>query len=411
MADRITLTIARLGAHGDGIADTAGGEVFVPYALPGETFEAELVDGRGRLVSLTRASPDRIAPICPHFGTCGACAMQHMSPAPYLEWKRGIVAAALASRGIEADVAPVIATPPASRRRAALSARRTHAGVTLGFHAARSAEIVDIRQCAVLTPRLVGALPRLRELLAPALSRRAEPRLTVLDAEDGLDVAISDWRGELTPELRAALTTHAASLGILRLTLAGDMLLQKAEPIIRFAGIAVAPPPGAFVQASLAAQAAMTAIVVDAAAKARRIVDLFCGVGTFALPMARIAPVLAADGDKPAVEALRRAVRHATGLKPVEAKVRELFREPLSPKELEAFDTIVFDPPRAGAKAQAEAIARSKARTVIAVSCNPATLARDLRTLVDGGYRIERVTPIDQFLYSAEIEAIAVLRR
>lgn len=411
MADRVTLDIVRLGAHGDGIAMTAAGEVFVPYTLPGERVEAQVEGNRGRLVAVLTPGADRVAPACPHFQACGACAMQHMADEAYRTWKRDIVVTALRSRRLEAEVEPVIATPPASRRRAALGAKRTSTGVALGFHAARSGEIIDIRACAVLSPRIVGMLPRLRDLLGPVLSRRAEPRITVLDADNGLDVDICELGGRVEGEARAALAARAAAAGLVRLSLRGDTILQRAEPQVGFDGIAAMPPPGVFLQASGEAQGAMTKLVTGAAAKAKRIADLFCGAGTFALPLARVAPVLAADGDKAAITCLMRAARHASGLKPIEAKVRDLFREPLSAKELAPFDTIVFDPPHAGAKAQAEALANSGARTVIAVSCNPATLARDLRVLVDGGYAMERITPIDQFVYSADVEVVAVLRR
>lgn len=410
-SDVATLTIVRLGAHGDGVAETDAGEVFVPYALPGETVEARIDGNRARKVTVKSSSANRVAPACPHFGTCGACAMQHMAPAPYLAWKREIVATALSTRGLEAVVQPTLAIPPASRRRAVLAAKRTEGGVALGFHAARSSEIVDMRQCEVLTPSIVAVLPKLRELLTRVLSRRAEPRLTVLDADNGLDVAISDLSGSLDAEARAALVARASDIGIMRLTLGGDIALQRAEPMICFDGIAVSPPPGVFLQASTEAEAAMTRLVTGAMGKSKRIADLFCGTGTFALPLARLAPVLAADGDKAAIQCLSHAARHASRLKPIDAKVRDLFREPLSARELAPFDAIVFDPPHAGAKAQAEEIAKSKARTVIGISCNPATLARDLRTLVDGGYSIETVTPIDQFVYSADVEVVAVLRR
>jgi 23S rRNA (uracil1939-C5)-methyltransferase len=188
---------------------------------------------------------------------------------------------------------------------------------------------------------------------------------------------------------------------------------MRAKPLLRVAGVAVEPPPGAFVQAAAEAEAAMTALAVEAVgkARARRIADLFCGLGAFTFALARTARVLAIDADRAMVTALAAAARGATGLKPIEAKVRDLFRDPLSPRELNSFDAVVFDPPRAGAKTQAEAIAASKVKTIVAVSCNPQTLARDLRALVDGGYRLERAVAIDQFLFTSHLEAVAILVR
>jgi 23S rRNA (uracil1939-C5)-methyltransferase len=236
-------------------------------------------------------------------------------------------------------------------------------------------------------------------------------RLTVTLAGNGLDVALEDVPGDPSPEIRERVAREAAALKLARVTIAGDTLYQSTVPAVGFGDANVVLPARAFLQAAPAAEAEMVRLVVSAVGPAKRVADLFCGLGTFTFPLAKRAAVLAVDGDKQAIGALQSAAKRAPGLKPIATKVRDLFREPLSGKELEGFDAVVFDPPRAGAAAQAAALAASKVAAVAAVSCNPATLARDARILIDSGFKLEAVTPIDQFLFSPHIEAVAVLRR
>jgi 23S rRNA (uracil1939-C5)-methyltransferase len=283
--------------------------------------------------------------------------------------------------------------------------------VRLGFREEGSRALVDIGECPVLVPAIAEALPALHRLAGSALPPGVSARVTVTATAAGLDVAI-DAEGVTAGAGDAArLARLAAGQGIARLMLNGDLIAVRAPPALTFAGVNVALPADAFVQAAPEAEAMMTGLVAAAAAKARQVADLYCGLGTFTFPLARKARVLAVDGNRASIAALKEAALRAPGLKAIEAKVRDLAHEPLSRKELAPFDAVVFDPPRAGAKAQAEALAKSRVPVVIAVSCNPATLARDARILVDGGYRIERVSPIDQFVFSAEVEAVAVLRR
>ena len=411
MGDTQALDIARLGAQGDGIAETPSGPVYVPYALPGEQVLVEQRGDRARLVAVLAAGPDRVAPLCRHFTHCGGCALQHLERAAYLAWKRELVAQAFAARGLEAPVAHVVSVGLGARRRATLSARRTGRGVVLGFFEAKGHDIVDLQECPVTASAIVRALPGLKRLVEPLASRRLPVRLTVTLAANGLDVAIEDFPGEPGPEVRERLARAAAAARLARVTLAGDTIYQSTVPAVRFGPANVVLPPRAFLQAAPAAEAEMVRLVGAAVAGARRIADLFCGLGAFTFPLAMNAAVLAVDGDRQAIAALESAARRTPGLKPVETKVRDLFREPLSPKELERFDAVVFDPPRAGAAAQSASLAKSRVATIAAVSCNPATLARDARILIDGGYRLERVTPIDQFLYSPHVEVVAVLRR
>jgi 23S rRNA (uracil1939-C5)-methyltransferase len=411
MGDTQALDIARLGAQGDGVADTPSGPVFVPYALAGERVQADVHGERARLIAVMTPSPDRIAPVCRHFTHCGGCAMQHLRSPAYLAWKREVVIAAFASRGIDAPVAPVASVGVGARRRAAFSARRTGRGVVLGFHEAKGVEIVDLQECPVTASAIVRVLPGLRRLVEPLMSRRAPGRVIVTLAANGLDVAVEDVPGDPPPDVREFLAREATALGLARLTLAGDTLYQATVPAVRFGTANVVLPARSFLQAAPVAEAEMVRLVTQAVAGGKRVVDLFSGMGTFTFPLAQNASVLAVDGDKQAIAALQNAAKRTPGLKPIEVKVRDLFREPLSARELQGFDAAVFDPPRAGAATQAQSLVDSPINVVVAVSCNPATLARDARILIDGGFKLERVTPIDQFLFSPHIEAVAVFRR
>jgi 23S rRNA (uracil1939-C5)-methyltransferase len=407
MAEARTLAIDRLGAQGDGIADTAAGPVFVPFALPGERFR---IDPGGDAHIDGAPSPDRQPAPCRHFGTCGGCVAQHMAPALYAGWKRGIVVEALRQHGIAAEVAPLVALGPGTRRRAVLTASRTPDGAILGYHQRRSDALVAITECPLLVPAIATRLPALSSVAA-ALGGTGEARLSVLATDAGLDVAIAADRVAAGPAAAMRLAKAAAAAGISRVTLNGQPMVETGRPVLDVSGVAVTPPPGGFVQAAQASEAAIARLVTAAAGKARRVADLFAGAGTLTFPLARTARVLAVDSDAPAIAALAAAARHARGLKAIETRMRDLFREPLSPRELDGFDAAVFDPPRAGAKMQAERLARTQIPVVIAVSCNPGTLARDLRALADGGYHIESVTQVDQFLWSAHVEVVAVARR
>jgi 23S rRNA (uracil1939-C5)-methyltransferase len=404
------LTIARLGAQGDGVAETERGPVFVPFALPGEAVTATIDRDRGALLWVNKPSPLRVEPACRHFGTCGGCAIQHLDAAPYHAWKRDIVVGALRSRGIEAPIGDLVPCAPHIRRRATFSARRTERGMLLGYNKALSAEIVAVEECPILLPEIVAALDRLRELAVLICATPQPFRIAVTVTASGLDVAASD-SGKLSELARRTASHFATAQGFARLSLDGEIIVEPRKPLVMFDGIAVAIPPGGFLQATEAAEHAMADLVDAHLSRARKVADLFSGCGTFALRLARKSEVHAVEGDAAALAAFDRAYRHAGGLKRVTAERRDLFRRPLGFKELAAFDGLVFDPPRAGAEDQAKQIARSDVPRVAAVSCNPATLARDLRILVDGGYTVTSVTPIDQFLWSPHVEAVALLEK
>ena len=398
--------IARLGAQGDGIADTADGPRYVPFALPGERVR---VSGPGFPELLSAPNPERREPPCRHFGTCGGCVAQHMSEPLYESWKRGIVVEALRQHGLDVEVAPLRRVAPGSRRRAVLTARRERGAIILGYHRRRSHDLFAVEECPVLQPAIVSRLAGLRAIATQLVGR--EIRLTLLATPAGLDVTANGAGARPDARASAELARLAAGHGIARICVDGGTIVEHARPALTMGGAGVEPPPGAFVQAVAEAETEMVRLVVTAAAKAKRVADLFCGIGTFTFPLARRARVLAVDDNEEAVGALAVAARHAQGLKPIETKVRDLFRIPLSPKEVEGFDAVVLDPARSGAEAQARQLARSRVPVAICVSCNPGTLARDARILLDGGYVLESVTPIDQFLFSAHVEAIAVFRR
>ena len=405
------LSIDHLGAQGDGVAPSDKGQVFVPFTLPGERVTAAVAKGRGDLIAVLDASPQRVAPPCRHFGTCGGCALQHMAEPAYLGWKRDKVVAALKGRGIEQAVADIVACPPHSRRRAVFAVRRTERGMLLGYNQALSHQIVDIAECPISVPAIVAALPSLREL-ARILGNTADAfRMAVTATETGLDIELRD-AGKLTDDARQAASRFALSAGFARVSLEGEIVIEPKKPVLLAGGIAVNPPPGAFVQAVAHAEDAMASLVLEHLRRAKNVADLFCGWGTFALRLARRSQIHAVEADAPALAALDRGFRFGEGLKTVTTEKRDLFRRPLTFKELDArFDGLVFDPPRAGAEDQAKQIARSAVPYVAAVSCNPVTLARDLEILIAGGYALKSVTPVDQFLWSPHVEAVALLEK
>ncbi len=396
--------IDHMGADGDGMARDAAGHLHaVPFALPGE-----LVDADGQICA---SSADRIAPVCPHFGPCGGCQLQHWHAGPYLAWKRAKVQQALARVGlVDVPVAACFAVPPGHRRRVALHARWHDGRVHLGFKTRKSWTVIDIHACAVMTPALVAALPSLRHLAHALFVPKAAPVLHVTDTATGLDVEISGVTPTaLNAAARQQLVTAAAQMDLARLSLSGEVLMQTRAPVVAFDALSATPPPGGFLQAAACAETEMLRLTREAIGRAKQVADLFCGMGTFSLPLARQAQVLAADSTPAAIAALRAAAR-APKLKPIRAEVRDLFRTPYPARQLKDMDAIVFDPPRAGAEAQSQQIAASGVPVVVGISCNTSSFARDARILCDGGYRLDHVTPIDQFLWSAHIELVGVFR-
>jgi 23S rRNA (uracil1939-C5)-methyltransferase len=408
------LLIDHVGHRGDGISIAGGERLFVPYTLGGETVEVAQVNGhpnRRLLTRIEQPSPARIEPFCRYFSACGGCAIQHWQMEAYRAWKRAIVVDTLEQAGIACEVAALVDAHGAGRRRITVHARRGNDGeLHTGFAAAGSHAIVAIKDCPILDPGLHGALDAARAL-AEALKPAGKPLdIQVTAASNGLDVDVRG-SGPLTSALIATLSTLAQRHGLARLTRHGELVLMRAPPTIGIGVARVTLPPGSFLQATIAGEEALAALVTAHCKHARHIADLFCGVGPFALRLATRARVSACDSDADAVAALQKASTSASGLKPVKAESRDLFRRPLMPQELRDYDTVVFDPPRQGAQAQVRQLAASKVPVVIAVSCNAATFARDARMLIDGGYKIEGVTPVDQFRHTPHVELVARFSR
>jgi 23S rRNA (uracil1939-C5)-methyltransferase len=407
------LVIDRIGHRGDGVVDGGPEPLFVSGTLPGETVEVEAVPGqpdRRHLLAVEKASAERMTPICPHFGVCGGCAIQHWETSAYRTWKRELVVEALRQAGIEAPIGELIDAHGAGRRRAVFHARGAHDLLEVGFSAARAHRIVAIDRCPVLAKSLDGAIPAawaIAEMLAPT-KKPLDIQVTATDA--GLDVDVRG-SGPLPTKLAAAMARVAATQNLARLTRHGELIAQQRPPSVRMGTTTVLLPPAAFLQATIEAETVLARLVLESCAGAGSIADLFAGVGPFALRLAVHARVLAVDDDEAAMTALKRAAATTRGLKPVTAERRDLFKNPLLAAELNRFDAAVFDPPRQGAQAQSRELASSKVPIVVAVSCNATTFARDIRWLIDGGYRLATVTPVDQFRYSPHIEIVARLEK
>lgn len=401
-------TIKRLGSQGDGVAETETGELFIPFTLPGETVTAARERDRAMLMAVLETSPLRIDPACRHFTECGGCAVQHLQADAYQQWKRDKVVHAL--KGIAGDIGALVPCAPHTRRRVVLAARRADTGMLLGFHRHLSPEIIPIEECPISLPEIVAALDRLRSVADLVCATTKSFRMAVTVTGSGLDVAVYE-SGKLGENQRRVASNFIMANGFARLSIDDEIVIEPKKPVVMFGTVAVAIPPGAFLQATQAAEQTMADLVGGHLKRARKVADLFAGCGSFALRLAAKSEVHAVEGDAAALSALDRGSRFATGLKRVTGERRDLFRRPLTFKELNAFDGVVFDPPRAGAEDQSKQIARSDVPFVAAVSCNPVTLARDLRILIDGGYILKRVTPIDQFLWSPHVEAVALLEK
>ena len=405
------LKIERLGARGEGVSRNDRGLVFVPYALPGETVLAEVDGERGKLVEILDASSERVAPVCPLYGECGGCAVQTLRHESYLAWKRELLVDALRAARLETDVRACVDAHGAGRRRAVFHARVDARGrATIGFMRARAHEIVAIGACPLFAPGLSHA-PGAAHAIAQALADLGKPLDIAATATDaGLDIDIRG-AGKLEFDLTQTLIALAATHGLARLSNHGVTLIERRQPLLRIGRARIAPPAGGFLQATTLGEQALADLALAEITSEKRIADLFAGVGTFALRLAERAEVHAVEQEQAALSALSKAARNASGLRRVTTEARDLFKRPLLRAELAGYDAVVFDPPRAGAEAQARELAASDVPLVIAISCNAQTFSRDARILVDGGYALEHATPVDQFRYSAHVEIVGAFRR
>lgn len=409
-ASPMQVEIARMGAQGDGIVQTPEGALFAAYVLPGEKVEGVREKDRLQVTGILEASPERVVPECDHFGVCGGCLLQHWEAGAYQAWKRQTVVEALEREGLSTEVRPILDAHGAGRRRVIFHARQKGPRTVVGFAERRSHSMVAITHCPVLAPGLARALEA-SQALAEALAPLNKPLdLQVTATESGLDVDVRG-SGPLTPQLASDLAVIAERFGLARLTRHGELVLQRAAPFLTMGTARVELPPASFLQATAEGEACLARLAQEGISGARRVADLFCGVGTFALRLAATARILAVESNAPAIAALKRAAQGTPGLKSVDTEVRDLFRRPLLPEEMAKLDAVVIDPPRQGAEAQARELARAKVGRLIYVSCSVTTFARDAALLAAGGFRLEHVTPVDQFRYSPHVELVGTFNR
>lgn len=401
------LRIARLGHLGEGVAE---GPIFVPGVLPGEIVEGEVAGGRMPAPRIVDPSAQRVKAPCQHYRACGGCALMHARDEFVADWKLEVVRAALSAQGLSAEFRPIVTSPPHARRRAVFHGRRRRKGAIVGFHGRASATLVAVPGCLLVRPSLLAALPALEAIAAEGASRKGEISIAVTETEGGPDVAVTGGN-PLDARLRANLAGLAERAGFARLSWEGEVVALSVQPVVRIGSVGVVLPPGGFLQATRDGEDTLVSAVLETISGAGRVVDLFAGAGTFALPIAERAEVHAVEGDATMVEALLRGWRESRGVKRLTAERRDLFRRPLLPDDLRGFDAAVVDPPRAGAAAQIAELARSGIPVIAHVSCNPVTFARDARSLVDAGFRLECVQVVDQFRWSPHVELAAAFRR
>ncbi len=396
-----SLTVEAIGAQGDGIVRDGEHTLHVPKVLPGEVIEKKQPTGWNILTP----SPQRVAPFCKHYAACGGCRLQHWQPEPYAAWKQQLVVDALAAQGLHVDVAPIIDAHGLGRRRVALHVRQKGTW-SAGFMEQKSHDLCAIDHCPILVPALVD-VTSMAAAFGPSLGACD---VAVTATNTGLDVAIKAER-KAVPRRMESIIAIAREHQLARLSVNGDVLVTLSAPAVTMGKSTVNVPVQSFLQATEKGEATLSDLVLGHLAGAKNVADLFCGLGPFALRIAEHRRVAAYDSDRPAIDALKFAVRNTQGLKPVHAEARNLFKAPLIAAELKEHDAIVFDPPRAGAEAQAREIAKSKIKRVVAVSCNASTFARDAAILAEGGYALKSVQPVDQFKYSAHVEIVALFQR
>ena len=401
-----TLTIERIGHRGEGVSHDNGVRVFVPYALTGEIVTATIRGNYAEIIDILTPAPHRVAPVCDYYSQCGGCAVQTLQHDAYLGWKRGLVEKAGINAGVVFNVTPVIDAHNIGRRRVTFHARMNSGRARVGFMAARSHQLVEIDACPLLSPDLSGAMIAARDI-AQILASRGKPLdIAITTTPEGLDIDLRG-AGPLDKHETAALMKTARMHQLARLTNHGQLLTLNQTPTVTIDTLRAPLPSGAFLQATHAGEEEIARLVILSLSRAKSVADLFCGIGAFALRLARRSSVAAYDNSAPSIEALQATVRDAAFLKPVSAQTRDLFTRPLTAQELEAFDGVVFDPPRAGALAQAKELAQSTVKTIVAVSCNAQSFSRDAAILIAGGYSVGAVTPIDQFRYSPHVEIVA----
>ncbi|MDB4016611.1 class I SAM-dependent RNA methyltransferase [Amylibacter sp.] len=398
--------VDRLGQLGDGIIDSPNGEIFVPFTLPGEHIEGNVKNGRINSPRIIKPVSDRIKPACKHFKSCGGCSLQHASDTVISDWKIRKTQDALSQVNLHPEFRPIINSKAGSRRRATFAAKRTKKGALVGFHGRASDVIIEISECPISDPILLSGMPAFSQLAILGSSRKAILRISATVSENGLDVKIDNGKKLSATEI-SKFAQICNQFKILRLMWNDDVIAQSNPPTQKMGLANVIPPSGAFLQATKSGEAALIKTVLEIIGPSKRVVDLFAGCGTFALPISSKATVHALEGDVNMIAALDSGWRAAGGLHDIKSETRDLFRRPLMPDEFKKIDAIVIDPPRAGAVSQVVEIAKANVGRIAFVSCNPATFARDASILCNNGYNLDWVQVIDQFLWNPHIELVA----
>ncbi len=418
MTGEVEVTIDSLGAQGDGVGASASGTLYAPFTLPGEVVRVETEtskDGRifGHLKEVVNPSAARIDPACRYFGECGGCALQHLDWVQYLSWKRDLILHALARKNITpGNILELQASPTASRRRAQFAARKRKGRVSLGFNARRSQRIVDLESCTVLRPAIVSMLAPMRSLLAGLMANGDSMDVQVTDSENGLDILLMG-KGEPELSVREQLVEFAETLDVARITWGGlagepvELIAERRAPLISYGGVKLSPPAGAFLQATVEGEEILINLVTRWLEGCHAALDLFAGCGAFSLSLGRDMKVHAVDIAGDHLDALDHARRFAKNMREITVERRNLKRRPFLAQEMAKFDAVIFDPPRAGAREQALEIARSSVSRVVAVSCNPSTFARDAHILIEAGFNLIELVPVDQFLWNPHVELAA----
>jgi 23S rRNA (uracil1939-C5)-methyltransferase len=412
------LTIQQLNSKGEGISvDTAGHTILTPFVLPQDVVRVEVTPGHeathAELLEVVEASGNRQKPPCPYFGTCGGCQLQHMSPEFYARFKKDQIIEALHQNGIHVSVDDPIILPPHLRRRINFKAQKVKGTVFLGYHQQRSHRVLDIQACPLVLPELENLMNPLREVLWHVLAPLEEVNLFLTRAENGIDLALDFKQGKvLTPEMYQKLISFGQDNGVIRMVMAEELLFQREEPFVEFSGHRVRIPSNPFLQTSKEAEVLLVKYMIQNLPKlSKRIADLFCGLGTFSVPLAAYGIVDAYEGNKKAIHYLNYSQAKNPCAHKLQGIQRDLFVYPLTPKELDSYDVVVLDPPRAGAAAQVKNLVASNVQQVIMVSCSAQSFARDARILVKGGFVPQALHLVDQFLWTPHMEMVGGFTR
>lgn len=414
------LTIDELGGRGDGIAHRDHGIIYVPYTVTGDVVDVKLSGSKGKLRHIHTASPHRISPICDHFTQCGGCMLQHVDLEYYTTWKRDLIKTALINHGLDdVEILPLQVSPPGSRRRTSLHAIGRGGGkIVLGYAEKSSHNLIDVTMCPILVTKIRDFIAPLRIFLSKLLEKKQKMTIQISDGENGLDVVFKA-KGDVSLDMRMDLAAFAEQNDLARISWLDtglkkpyyEMLAERRKPYVRFRGQKVFFPEGAFLQATKIGQDVLTAVMLEAVEGADNVVDLFSGCGTFSIAAAEHCNIHAVENNADMLDSLKNSANLMSNIRKVTTELRDLFLRPLLPHELNKFDVAIIDPPRAGARQQMTEIINSDLKKLVMISCNPLTFARDVRALAEAGFKMGKVTPVDQFLYSSHLEIISIFER